>query len=252
MKEGVLTSAIMECQGCTHRFLHTDEQSHKLTELSYTHDYVGFRIDPVFAVKARDAVECELKPLVGGGRLLDVGCGNGEFLRVANEAGYSVRGVDISEPAIEKCKAQGFEAEVGDFPAMDFGETFDCITMWDVIEHLRDPVSFMEKARRSLNPGGVLFLKIPGFGPGIMPMAHVSPRLTRNVLSAPQHVQFFNPRSCEAAIARAGFGRTVWFPPRRFRSKPETRSIKRHISRAATTLAARICGAGNLLVACLP
>jgi 2-polyprenyl-3-methyl-5-hydroxy-6-metoxy-1,4-benzoquinol methylase len=248
---GRLSSRILSCPACTHVFLHTDEQTHALTETDYAHDYVGFRVDPVFAERARKALEEELKPLCPQGRLLDVGCGNGEFMRIARDAGYSVRGVDISEAAVAQCREAGLDAAVGDFPNMAFDEQFDCVTMWDVIEHLRDPVAFISKARSLLKPGGVLLLKIPGFEGAVVPVVGAVPRLARSMLHAPHHVQYFTRASCERAIRRAGFEQMAWFPNRSFRSRPPTRSLKRHVSRAVSGAVARACGATNLFVACV-
>ena len=74
------------------------------------------------------------------------GMADRELLAAAAEAGFEAHGLDISEAAAEMCRARGLRAVSGDFLTAETDAPFDVITMWDVIEHLPDPVSFVRRA----------------------------------------------------------------------------------------------------------
>lgn len=75
-----------------------------------------------------------------GGRLLDVGCSEGSFLRLARESGWEVRGVDPDPEAVREAGEQGIEVLHGSAGgAVPFGGGFDVVTLWDVVEHLDTP-----------------------------------------------------------------------------------------------------------------
>jgi SAM-dependent methyltransferase len=105
---------------------------------------------------------------IRGGRLLDAGCASGAFLRCAAEAGWSVVGV---EPAAELCakakKSLGDRGEVlctslqqSDLPRA----SFDALTLWDVLEHVPDPLDFLKRCASLVKPQGYLFANVPDLG----------------------------------------------------------------------------------------
>lgn len=95
------------------------------------------------------------------GRLLDVGAAAGFFLEVARRHGFEVHGVEISEAAatyaIQTLNLDVFVGELGEAKFPD--ESFDVITMWDVLEHLSRPVASLEIANRLLKQSGVLIIE---------------------------------------------------------------------------------------------
>lgn len=110
-----------------------------------------------------------------GGRLLDVGCGNGDFLETAREMGLDVAGCEPDPKAAEVCRARGFSVFDGSIHQLPYGPgTFDFISMNHVIEHVEDPQEVLAAAYRLLKPGGLLWLGLPNsqapgiriFGPG--------------------------------------------------------------------------------------
>ena len=102
----------------------------------------------------------------GGGRVLDVGCGRGEFLALCREAGIDARGIDIDPGMIARCREAGLPAEQGDalacldaVPDGSLGGVFSAL----VIE-LVPPEAFIALVRlahRKLRPGGVLLCETP-------------------------------------------------------------------------------------------
>ncbi len=96
------------------------------------------------------------------GRCLDVGCAAGYFLSVAKEEGWECAGVEPSRPIAEEARKNlpGTEIFTGLLEEAPFEkESFDLVTLWDVVEHTPDPVSFLAAAAAMLKPGGVLILE---------------------------------------------------------------------------------------------
>jgi 2-polyprenyl-3-methyl-5-hydroxy-6-metoxy-1,4-benzoquinol methylase len=100
-------------------------------------------------------------------KLLDVGCGTGGFLRFASADGFSAYGFDASRAQAEH--ARTYFSEVRHANSLeDYLEIlsqpdlkFDCITLWDVFEHIRNPVLFLQQLAKALEPGGHLFISVP-------------------------------------------------------------------------------------------
>jgi SAM-dependent methyltransferase len=101
---------------------------------------------------------------VGVGRLLDVGCGAGTFMAIAAARGWDVYGVEMNDALVAEAEKAVGEGRVvcGAFEALDPEDAkYDAITLWDVIEHVLDPVSFIERAQRMLRPGGIIVICTP-------------------------------------------------------------------------------------------
>jgi SAM-dependent methyltransferase len=109
-----------------------------------------------FAAQVRTLCELVEPPA----ELLDVGCYTGVFMEVAAGAGFSVRGTELSAWAAEQARSlavgEVLEAEVLELDLAP--SSVDVVTMWDVLEHLPDPVAAVRKAAGLLRPGGVLAL----------------------------------------------------------------------------------------------
>ena len=96
------------------------------------------------------------------GSLLDIGCAIGTFPKIAMEGGWAVKGVEISEYAAGYAKNEyGLDVICGEFSKKLFkeGESFDVITMWDVIDHSEDPMKLLSDAASLLKVGGHLIVE---------------------------------------------------------------------------------------------
>ncbi|MFC1705967.1 class I SAM-dependent methyltransferase [Planctomycetota bacterium] len=140
------------------------------------------------------------------GRLLDVGCALGGFLSVAREQGFDVVGVEPSEPASRHVRDKlGIEAVNADLPSAGLpDESFDVVTLWDVIEHVADPLATLTEAERVLRPGGALLLST---GNAASLWARATGRYWQ-LLTPPQHLFFHTPASLRHMLTRSGL-RTV-------------------------------------------
>lgn len=154
------------------------------------------------------------RPLPGRNHLLDVGCGTGEFLRQAREAGWEVLGVEIAEEALRAARAAGLPVRAGSLVTLGLPEaSFDVVTFWDVLDVVPDPVEQAREANRLLVPGGILMLRVRNLA-----FHSAVYRLSRPVgwwprLASPLAKQYvfhqvsFNARTLRRTLAEAGFGR---------------------------------------------
>jgi 2-polyprenyl-3-methyl-5-hydroxy-6-metoxy-1,4-benzoquinol methylase len=103
-------------------------------------------------------------------RVLDVGCGDGNFTASLADAGFVMCGVDLSHDRIARAQASYRNIRFAQASAYDDlsapfgGEAFDAIVSIEVIEHLFSPRDFLDRARLALRPGGRLILTTPYWG----------------------------------------------------------------------------------------
>jgi len=102
----------------------------------------------------------------GGGKLLDIGCGTGNFLAVARDAGYEVTGIELDRNAARFAKERLGLQDILPLAISEFAEQhaearFDVVTFFEVLEHQAAPVKFLQKVKACVRPGGVIALSVP-------------------------------------------------------------------------------------------
>ena len=99
------------------------------------------------------------------GNLLDIGCGAGFFLNSAKERGWNCYGMEIlfeyTKYAQEKFALENIHLESIDESLSFKANTFDVITLWDLIEHLRNPLESLKKIPQVMKPGRLLVIWTP-------------------------------------------------------------------------------------------
>jgi len=103
------------------------------------------------------------KVLPGPGRILDIGCATGLFLSGMKERGWEVLGIELNEQAAAYARERmGLDIITGNFLEADLpNHYFDVISLWDVLEHLPDPLPVLKKISQIIRPGGLLVLNLP-------------------------------------------------------------------------------------------
>ncbi|MEW5945242.1 MAG: class I SAM-dependent methyltransferase [bacterium] len=137
-----------------------------------------------------------------GGRLLDVGSGDGQFLHTMKKAGWEVEGIEIveSQAAYQREKL-GLTVQTGTIETAEFqGRVFDVITLWALLEHVPDPLSVLRHAAESLSPDGTIIVSVPNIG-------SLEAFLFRRRwfgLCPPFHLFMFEPKTMKNISVRAG------------------------------------------------
>lgn len=129
--------------------------------------YMDYDQDKVVTQKTYEGYLDEITKVCNHGKkitMFEVGCATGFFLERAQERGWEVSGIDLSEYAIEKAKAKGLRVSTGSLDTYTTEEKFDVIVMYDLIEHVKDPVLTLQKAGQMLKEGGLIVITTPDAG----------------------------------------------------------------------------------------
>jgi 2-polyprenyl-3-methyl-5-hydroxy-6-metoxy-1,4-benzoquinol methylase len=137
------------------------------------------------------------------GRLLDIGCATGEFLQEMQRSGWEVEGVEISpQAAVIAQETRGLKVFVGPVAAFDAPKnTFDVVTLWDVLEHLPSPYVALRKIHGWLRNGGHVIFSIPN-------VQSFDARLFGHGWTgwdAPRHLYIFPEPTLNRLLTEAGF-----------------------------------------------
>jgi 2-polyprenyl-3-methyl-5-hydroxy-6-metoxy-1,4-benzoquinol methylase len=138
-------------------------------------------------------------------RLLDVGCSSGAFLNTALNLGFVAEGVEPAPKAATTAQASGLNVRRGLLQEVGYANgQFDAVTLFEVIEHLQQPLELLHEVHRILRPGGILLI---GTGNAASwSMAALGERLEYlNIAKHGGHFSFFTPESIALLAKRSGF-----------------------------------------------
>jgi SAM-dependent methyltransferase len=147
----------------------------------------------------------------GRPRLLDVGCGFGGFVALMRERGWDAEGVDPSPSVVQVATRRGQPIRLGTLEEIDSeGPPYDAVTMFYVLEHLRDPMAALRKVAALLAPEGMLVLRVPHTTPIVRLLAPFG--LGRRLYDPPFHLYDFSPPVLREMLRRTGFDGVRTFP----------------------------------------
>jgi SAM-dependent methyltransferase len=136
-----------------------------------------------------------------GAKVLDIGTAGGAFLEAATAFGYDAWGMEPSRFLVEKGKARGLKIEQGTIESHSFPpESFDMVSLWDVLEHVPEPRQALVEIRKLLKPEGVLLINYPDIDTW---QARLAGKRFWWLISV--HLQHFSPSTIREICRGSGF-----------------------------------------------
>jgi len=141
---------------------------------------------------------------IKGGRILDVGCGAGQFLWALDSKRWEKTGVELSRDTVELVRSRlpSLRLVMGDIYSSELPEAFfDAVTFWHALEHLPDPEAVLGRAAALLRPNGWLIVSLPN-------LASFQAKLFREYWypfdDVPRHLYHFSGRALDLLFERTG------------------------------------------------
>ena len=158
-----LVTHVLRCRNCDYFYVESlASEAAKLEERHYADPllYGGMKGGSEQALTLRVAA---IERFGVRGRLLDVGAGKGEFVRVASAAGWNAEGIEPSAALAHDARAHGANVRAGHLdPTANLPTAaFDAVTMVHVLEHVDKPVDMLRSLKPYLTPQGVIFVEVP-------------------------------------------------------------------------------------------
>jgi 2-polyprenyl-3-methyl-5-hydroxy-6-metoxy-1,4-benzoquinol methylase len=158
---------IYKCILCNGIYLGNYNEEYDDELYSYYTKYEGKTRAEVYDTLTRSSYLKVIKLLESygsGKKVLDVGCGNGSFVSIALEVGYEVKGIELSQAAVDIARSFDLPVYKLDFFSKQIKESsYDVISMFEVLEHLKDPIGFLVRAEQVVKPGGLIYLTTPNY-----------------------------------------------------------------------------------------
>ena len=160
--------------------------------------------DTYFAEKDLDFTDLAYEFTGSAMKILDVGSANGLFLDYL-AARHDIRGegIDVSKELTEKAQASGFDCK--QMKIEEVRGTYDMVTMWDTLEHIREPLECLKAAAGLLGPSGDIVIQTPCRG-----VISDSYKADWIQYQPPYHVHLFDIDSLKFLLERAGFSVVRW------------------------------------------
>jgi SAM-dependent methyltransferase len=209
---------VARCHVCTCEFAHP-QPSDEVLEKIYTADYFlgGARAAEANARHKRATAALYLEVLARnvrpGGRILEIGCGSGEFLIEAADRGFEVAGIEYAQAAANRANAAlGREAVMCGSIDTSRPEpaAFDAVACFDVLEHVRSPRAFLRCVHECLRPAGLIALVTPSLDSWSRRL------LGRDWMEyKTEHLCYFNRKSLRLLLEACGFEAVEFHPNRK-------------------------------------
>jgi len=147
------------------------------------------------------------------GRLLDVGTGAGLLLKAAQRRRWQVVGYDVDPATVQSVGSKlNVEIRTGRFNEMTWpADSFDAVIMHHVLEHVKEPRSYLDTIRKLLRPGGILFVASPNLASVSsslkrwMEKAHLRRKRVGAYYDTVHHLCYFSPASLRRLLSQSGF-----------------------------------------------
>lgn len=210
--------SIQKCDACGFKFVNPRPDKNEIGRYYQSDEYIShdanrvnlisriYKLARVFSIKSKYKI---VREYVQAGKILDIGCGTGEFLTHCKAKGFEVAGVEPND------KASAFAVQVNNIPVtsklpdLDINQhSINCITMWHVLEHLHDLNKTLKMVKDLLIPEGVFIVAVPNCNSwdaqkyGKFWAAY----------DVPRHLYHFNDSTLLQLLSKHGFERRKTIP----------------------------------------
>jgi len=203
---------MQRCNSCGFMFINPRPTQEEIGKYYQTSDYISHNADKsdlvsrVYRSARRFSVKHKFRMVashIQGEKILDIGCGTGEFLAYCKKKKFEVYGIEPNEQARNFAIVHN-QVQVGaDIGYMEgLGVRFSCITMWHVLEHVHLLNETITKIKRMLSQHGVLIIAVPNcksYDAGHYKQYWAA-------YDVPRHLSHFNTTSFTALMEKHGFG----------------------------------------------
>lgn len=229
-----------KCQACGFVYVNPRPLPEEVEEIYTAHtnpfDQVEYEGMDVEEGTLRRLIK-RIKKVQPEGKLLDMGCGRGDFLRIAHENGYEVQGSDLST-------ADGTHPDIPIFQGFlqdaNFrSKSFDIIVTRNTLEHIFDPNEDLRELNRLLKPGGVLYVKVPHrkYEEGWRCRAFFG---FKSLFTPPVHLNHFDTFTLKRILEKNGFEFVSWESEKPSKSENKLKNTILNLGYGAIDLMKRV------------
>jgi 2-polyprenyl-3-methyl-5-hydroxy-6-metoxy-1,4-benzoquinol methylase len=207
------TFKLVRCGGCGFVFTQDTPDEQEIAAYYQAEEYIShnpeargalsslYRIARTF-MTGRKRRYIEKTAQLKSGSILDIGCGTGHFAHAMKEAGWKVTGIEPGDSA-RNYAISNFGLNVivpGQISGLP-DRSFDCITMWHVMEHFHDPFGYVSEISRLLKPGGLCLTALPNSN------SYDARHFRQNwaAYDVPRHLWHFTPDTLSEFAGKTGF-----------------------------------------------
>lgn len=183
-----------------------------MSDGTYTYPAYEVRPDPSHRPLYLDTIANLLKGLPKDAKILDAGCGGGDFAEGLAARGFNIYGCDLSTSGIKAAQARGcgvfLEASLYESLTEPFGvDAFDAIISIEVVEHLYSPKAFAQRAMEALKPGSLCIVTTPYWGYFKNLALAITNRTDRSLTALWEggHIKHFSRSTLTTLMEREGF-----------------------------------------------
>lgn len=251
---GAPGKSIHVCSDCESYFQWPPNTEEEQREFDRNYDrYIGERaaaVEPNIQEQFTDLVDKSIEErladvqswFAGARSLLEIGAEVGGFLDRLKAQVPELVAVDAAPEYAAILKRKGYESYryLDEVPA---GRRFDRICFFSLLEHIREPESFLAQVARHLNPSGMVVIEVPSVREPLVSLYEIP--AFKDFYFQAMHPQVFSPKALELVLARAGFENITLYPKQRYGLDNHLQWLRKGVPGGAVDLAALFAGATN-------
>lgn len=202
---------VVECLWCGHRFL-SPRPTIESMSIIYPENYYAGRGPTDQRPRERYLRQMHYLPDIKDGKILDVGCAGGGWLKVIQDKGWDCYGFDLVET---QYKEDGIDIKYGYLPESDYPDYFfDVVSAWGVMEHIHEPSKYFRSINRLLKNKGMFIFLVPNGNSLWSRWAYKE--------DIPRHLHFFRLKTLKSYAQKYGFNIKMIEYTNKIYSRPAT------------------------------